>query len=148
MESAKNAHLNKGQSVGVSSGFLDLDNLLGGLHKSDLLILAGRPSMGKTALATNIAFKISSSNKNKDKIYKMLLFSHLEMSAEQLANRILAEQSLLSSDKIRRGKLSKEDYASLKKVSKDISNSGLYIDDTPAITIPLLELEQEDLKES
>ena len=66
MESAKNAHLNKGQSVGVSSGFLDLDNLLGGLHKSDLLILAGRPSMGKTALATNIAFKISSSKKDNN----------------------------------------------------------------------------------
>ena len=134
MESAKNAHLNKGQSIGVSSG-LDLDNLLGGLHKSDLLILAGRPSMGKTALATNIAFKISSLKKII--IYKMLLFS-LEMSAEQLANRILAEQSKLSSDKIRRGKLSKEDFAALDKISKAVSNSGLFIDDTPAITIPIL----------
>ena len=89
MESAKNAHLNKGQSVGVSSGFLDLDNLLGGLHKSDFLILAGRPSMGKTALATNIAFKISSANKNKGKIQNVAFFS-LEMSAEQLANRIFS----------------------------------------------------------
>jgi replicative DNA helicase len=68
------------------------------------------------------------------------------MSAEQLANRILAEQSLLSSDKIRRGKLSKEDYASLSKVSKDIAGSGLYIDDTPAITIPLLRTRARRLK--
>ena len=146
MESAKNAHLNKGQSVGVLSGFLDLDNLLGGLHKSDLLILAGRPSMGKTALATNIAFKISSANKNKGQDLQNVAFFSLEMSAEQLANRILAEQSLLSSDKIRRGKLSKEDYASLSKVSKDISGSGLYIDDTPAITIPLLRTRARRLK--
>ena len=72
MESAKNAHLNKDKTLGVSSGFLDLDNLLGGLHKSDLLILAGRPSMGKTALATNIAFKASSLKKIIK--YKMLLF--------------------------------------------------------------------------
>ena len=81
--------------MGVSSGFLDLDNLLGGLHKSDLLILAGRPSMGKTALATNIAFKISSANKNKNQNVKNVAFFSLEMSAEQLANRILAEQSSL-----------------------------------------------------
>ena len=144
MESAKNAHLNKGQTVGVSSGFIDLDNILGGLHKSDLLILAGRPSMGKTALATNIAFKISSVNNNK-KIKNVAFFS-LEMSAEQLANRILAEQTTLSSDKIRRGKLTKEDFASLSKISKDISNSGLYIDDTPAITIPLLRTRARRLK--
>ena len=143
MESAKNAHLNKG-TVGVSSGFIDLDNILGGLHKSDLLILAGRPSMGKTALATNIAFKISSVNDNK-KIKNVAFFS-LEMSAEQLANRILAEQTTLSSDKIRRGKLTKEDFASLSKISKDISNSGLYIDDTPAITIPLLRTRARRLK--
>ena len=144
MESAKHAHLNKDKTLGVSSGFLDLDNILGGLHKSDLLILAGRPSMGKTALATNIAFKASSLNDSK-KINNVAFFS-LEMSAEQLANRILAEQTNLSSDKIRRGKLSKEDFASLKKVSKDISDSGLYIDDTPAITIPLLRTRARRLK--
>jgi len=144
MESAKNAHLNKGETVGVSSGFIDIDNILGGLHKSDLLILAGRPSMGKTALATNIAFKISSVNDNT-KIKNVAFFS-LEMSAEQLANRILAEQTTLSSDKIRRGKLTKEDFASLSKISKEISNSGLYIDDTPAITIPLLRTRARRLK--
>ena len=144
MESAKHAHLNKDKTLGISSGFLDLDNILGGLHKSDLLILAGRPSMGKTALATNIAFKASSLN-DSTKINNVAFFS-LEMSAEQLANRILAEQTNLSSDKIRRGKLSKEDFASLKKVSKDISDSGLYIDDTPAITIPLLRTRARRLK--
>ena len=144
MESAKNAHMNKGQSLGVSSGFIDVDNLLGGLHKSDLLILAGRPSMGKTALATNIAFKVSSLKKD-NKIQNVAFFS-LEMSAEQLANRILAEQSKLSSDKIRRGKLSKEDFASLNKISKAVSNSGLFIDDTPAITIPILRTRARRLK--
>ena len=144
MESARNAHLNKDKSVGVLSEYIDLDNLLGGFHKSDLLILAGRPSMGKTALATNIAFKISSINKNKAK--QNVAFFSLEMSAEQLANRILSEQTTLSSDKIRRGKLSKEDFASLDKISKDISNSGLYIDDTPAITIPLLRTRARRLK--
>ena len=73
MESAKNAHLNKGQTIGVSSGLLDLDNLLGGFHKSDLLILAGRPSMGKTAFATNITFNISLPKK-KIKISKCSFF--------------------------------------------------------------------------
>ena len=144
MESARNAHFNKDKSVGVLSEYIDLDNLLGGFHKSDLLILAGRPSMGKTALATNIAFKISSINKNKAK--QNVAFFSLEMSAEQLANRILSEQTTLSSDKIRRGKLSKEDFASLDKISKDISDSGLYIDDTPAITIPLLRTRARRLK--
>ncbi len=144
MESAENAHINKGKTIGVSSGFIDLDNILGGLHKSDLLILAGRPSMGKTALATNIAFKVSSiKDKNQS---KNVAFFSLEMSAEQLANRILAEQTGLSSDKIRRGKLTKEDFASLQKVGSDIAGSGLYIDDTPAITIPLLRTRARRLK--
>ena len=144
MESAENAHINKGKTLGVSSGYVDLDNILGGLHKSDLLILAGRPSMGKTALATNIAFKVSSiKDKNQS---KNVAFFSLEMSAEQLANRILAEQTGLSSDKIRRGKLTKEDFASLQKVGKDIAGSGLYIDDTPAITIPLLRTRARRLK--
>ena len=91
MESAENAHINKGKTIGVSSGYIDLDNILAGLHKSDLIILAGRPSMGKTALATNIAFKVSSIKDKKQS--KNVAFFSLEMSAEQLANRILAEQT-------------------------------------------------------
>ncbi len=143
MQTAKNAHDNKGKLSGISSGFIAIDELLGGLHKSDLLVLAGRPSMGKTALATNMAFSAASEDiKNK----KSVAFFSLEMSAEQLANRILAEQSGLSSDQIRRGKLSKDSFTVLKKVSDEISSNNLYIDDTPAISVATLKTRARRLK--
>ena len=142
MNSAYLAHENKGRLSGISSGFLALDNLLGGLHKSDLVILAGRPSMGKTALATNIAYN-AASNKNEG---KSVAFFSLEMSAEQLANRILAEQASISSDQIRRGKLNKEDFSKLSEVSKEISNNKLFIDDTPAINVSTLRTRARRLK--
>ena len=96
MSSAEKAHHNKGQLSGISTSFTALDDLLGGLHKSDLVVLAGRPSMGKTALATNIAFSAASKIEGEKKF--TIAFFSLEMSAEQLANRILAEQSKLSSE--------------------------------------------------
>ncbi len=142
MTTANEAHKNKGKLSGISSGFLALDNLLGGLHRSDLVILAGRPSMGKTALATNIAYS-AASNKNDN---KTVAFFSLEMSAEQLANRILAEQALLSSDKIRRGKLSKDDFINLSKVSNEISSNRLFIDDTPALNVSTLRTRARRLK--
>ncbi len=142
MLTAEKAHKNKGKLSGVSTGFLDIDDLLGGLHKSDLVVLAGRPSMGKTALATNISFNAASNSIEN----KSVAFFSLEMSAEQLANRILAEQSSLSSDQIRRGKLSKEDFQSLSKISKEISNNKLFIDDTPAISVPMLRTRARRLK--
>ena len=142
MTSANLAHENKGKLSGISSGFLALDDLLGGLHKSDLVILAGRPSMGKTALATNIAYN-AASNKNEG---KSVAFFSLEMSAEQLANRILAEQASLSSDQIRRGKLNKDDFSKLSQVSKEISNNKLFIDDTPAINVSTLRTRARRLK--
>ena len=142
MTSANLAHENKGSLSGISSGFLALDDLLGGLHKSDLIVLAGRPSMGKTALATNIAYN-AASNKNAA---KSVAFFSLEMSAEQLANRILAEQSNLSSDQIRRGKLNKDDFSKLSKVSKEISSNKLFIDDTPAINVSTLRTRARRLK--
>ena len=143
MLTAQNAHNNKGKLSGISSGFIVIDELLGGLHKSDLVVLAGRPSMGKTALATNIAFSAASEDiKNK----KSVAFFSLEMSAEQLANRILAEQSGLSSDQIRRGKLSKENFSSLKNISEQISGNNLYIDDTPAISVATMKTRARRLK--
>ena len=142
MTSANLAHENKGKLSGISSGFLALDDLLGGLHKSDLVILAGRPSMGKTALATNIAYN-AASNKNEG---KSVAFFSLEMSAEQLANRILAEQANLSSDQIRRGKLNKDDFSKLSQVSKEISSNKLFIDDTPAINVSTLRTRARRLK--
>ena len=142
MITANEAHNNKGKLSGISSGFLALDDLLGGLHRSDLIILAGRPSMGKTALATNIAYS-AASNKNEN---KTVAFFSLEMSAEQLANRILAEQALLSSDKIRRGKLTKDNFTNLSKVSKEISSNRLFIDDTPALNVSTLRTRARRLK--
>jgi replicative DNA helicase len=142
MLSADKAHKNKGKLSGISSGFIAVDDLLGGLHKSDLIILAGRPSMGKTALATNIAYN-AAANKNEK---KSIAFFSLEMSAEQLANRILAEQASLSSDQIRRGKLTKEDFSKLSQVSKEISSNKLFIDDTPAINVSTLRTRTRRLK--
>ncbi len=142
MTSASLAHENKGKLSGISTGFLAVDDLLGGLHKSDLIILAGRPSMGKTALATNIAYNAASNNNEE----KSVAFFSLEMSAEQLANRILAEQASLSSDQIRRGKLTKEDFTKLSKVSKEISSNKLFIDDTPAINVSTLRTRARRLK--
>jgi replicative DNA helicase len=142
MRTANEAHKNKGQLSGISSGFLAVDDLLGGLHKSDLIILAGRPSMGKTALATNMAYSAASNKKND----KAVAFFSLEMSAEQLANRILAEQASLSSDQIRRGKLTKENFSSLSKISKEISANKLFIDDTPAINVSTLRTRARRLK--
>ncbi len=143
MATAKNAHDNSGKLSGISTGFIAADDLLGGLHKSDLVVLAGRPSMGKTALATNIAFSVASEN-NKNK--KNVAFFSLEMSAEQLANRILAEQSGLSSDQIRRGKLSKNNFSTLKNIGNQISDNNLYIDDTPAISVATLKTRARRLK--
>jgi replicative DNA helicase len=94
----------KGKYSGVVSGFNDLDNMLGGLQNSDLVILAGRPSMGKTALATNIAFNAAKFYSSEEEKGSVVMFS-LEMSAEQIGLRILAEQSKIPSDKLRKGRV-------------------------------------------
>ena len=132
--------------VGISSDFRDLDQKLGGFHPSDLIIIAGRPSMGKTSLATNIAFNVAKDAfKNKDKDSSVLFFS-LEMSSEQLATRILSEQAKISSNEIRRGNLSENDLESLVNVSKNILEIPLFIDDTPAINIATLSSRARRLK--
>ena len=123
--------------VGVPTGLRDLDEKLGGLHKSDLVILAGRPSMGKTALATNIAFNASQHILNLQEKSSVAFFS-LEMSSEQLSTRILSEQARIKSDDIRRGKVTEEEINRYIETSRNIYNLPLYIDETPAITIAAL----------
>lgn len=140
---AEAAHRREGQLSGVPTDLMDLDKKLGGLHPSDLLILAGRPSMGKTALATNIAFNAARLYKeradatgNREVVdgAKVAFFS-LEMSAEQLATRLLAQEAEISSHRIRTGELSKEDFSRMVQVSQQLHTLPLYIDDTPALSV-------------
>ncbi len=123
--------------VGVPTGLTDLDEKLGGLHKSDLIILAGRPSMGKTALATNIAYNAAQYIQKREEKSSVAFFS-LEMSSEQLSTRILSEQAKIRSDDIRRGKVTEEEINRYIETSRNIYNLPLYIDETPAITIATL----------
>ncbi len=123
--------------VGVPTGLTDLDEKLGGLHKSDLVILAGRPSMGKTALATNIAYHAAQDIMSRQEKSSVAFFS-LEMSSEQLSTRILSEQARIKSDYIRRGKVTEEEINRYIETSRNIYNLPLFIDETPAITIATL----------
>ena len=134
IEMASNAFKNEEGIVGVPTGLTDLDDRLGGMHNSDLLIIAGRPSMGKTALATNIAFHAAKKIQEKGTKSSIAFFS-LEMSSEQLSTRILAEQSRIKSNDIRRGRISEEQFDKFIETSKNISELPLYIDETPAISI-------------
>jgi replicative DNA helicase len=123
--------------VGVPTGLSDLDEKLGGLHKSDLVILAGRPGMGKTALATNIAYHAAQNLMSRQEKSSIAFFS-LEMSSEQLSTRILSEQARIKSDDIRRGKVTESEINRYIETSRNIYNLPLYIDETPAITISTL----------
>mgnify|MGYP000859106068 FL=1 len=131
---AKSAYQNEEGIVGVPTGLADLDSRLGGMHKQDLIIIAGRPSMGKTALATNIAFHAAKNIEKKGSKSTVAFFS-LEMSSEQLSTRILSEQSRIRSNDIRRGKVSEKEFEKFIETSKNIFELPLYIDETPAITI-------------
>lgn len=148
------AYQRGGGMAGISTGLADLDTKLGGLHKSDLLILAGRPSMGKTSLATNIAFNVA-------KAYRRGLtadgtegavdggvvgFFSLEMSAEQLAGRILAEAAEISSHKIRQGDMDETEFRRFVDAAKDLESCPLFIDDTAAIPISQLAARARRLK--
>ena len=137
IEMASAAYKNEEGIVGVPTGLRDLDDRLGGLHQSDLIIIAGRPGMGKTALATNIAFNAAQKIQNNGKKSSIAFFS-LEMSSEQLSTRILAEQSRIKSNDIRRGKISDDQFDKFLETSKNISELPLYIDETPAISIAAL----------
>ena len=134
IEMAKSAYQNDEGIVGVPTGLTDLDARLGGMHKQDLIIIAGRPSMGKTALATNIAFHAAKNIEKKGTKSTVAFFS-LEMSSEQLSTRILSEQSKIRSNDIRRGKVSEKEFEQFIETSKNIFELPLYIDETPAVTI-------------
>ncbi len=137
IEMASAAYKNEEGIVGVPTGLKDLDDRLGGLHQSDLIIIAGRPGMGKTALATNIAFNAAQKLQDSERKSSIAFFS-LEMSSEQLSTRILAEQSRIKSNDIRRGKISDDQFDKFIETSKNISELPLYIDETPAISIAAL----------
>ena len=151
---ANAAYQRDGGLAGVSTGLIDMDKKLGGLHRSDLLILAGRPSMGKTSLATNIAFNIA-------KAYRRgplpdgsegavegggVGFYSLEMSAEQLAARILSEAAEVPSEQIRRGDMDEGQFRRFVQAAKDLESCPLYIDDTPALPISQLAARARRLK--
>ncbi len=137
IEMASAAYKNEEGIVGVPTGLRDLDDKLGGLHQSDLIIIAGRPSMGKTSLATNIAFNAAQKLQDTGKKSSIAFFS-LEMSSEQLSTRIISEQARISSNDIRRGRISDDQFDKFLETSKNIAELPLYIDETPAISIAAL----------
>ena len=139
VEMAEQALRRDGHVVGVATGLKDIDGKLGGLHPSDLLIVAGRPSMGKTALATNIAFNAAQAGNT-------VLFFSLEMSSEQLATRILSEQSEIPSDRIRRGDIKDDEFQRVVVASQELHRTPLFIDDTPALSVSALRTRARRLK--
>ena len=135
------AALQRGGGVsGLATGLRDLDAKTGGLHPSDLLVLAGRPGMGKTALATKIAFGAAQAllAEHEGKRPPAVVIFSLEMSADQLANRLLAEASRISGDRIRRGEISQREFDSFVTVARELGRLPLLIDDTPAISLSAL----------
>ena len=145
---AEKAYKKDDETIGIKTGLADFDKKIGGLHNSDLIIIAGRPSMGKTAFATNIAYNITKQKQTSgaDNTKGNVLFFSLEMSSEQLATRILAESSSIPSEKIRTGNISKNDFQKVVDSSQELSNLSLFIDDTPALTISSIKTRSRRLK--
>ena len=143
IDMAAAAYQRDGGLSGISTGLKDLDEKLGGLQASDLIILAGRPAMGKTSLATNLAYNVAAAYQaehNPDGTMKVknggiVAFFSLEMSGEQLATRIISEQAEISSERIRRGKITPDEFDRLVEVSQRLAAMPLYIDATGGLTI-------------
>lgn len=154
IDMASAAYKRDGHLSGIASGLSDLDRLVGGFQQSDLVIIAGRPGMGKTALATNIAFNIAAAWKGEtlpDGAIKtvnggIVGFFSLEMSSEQLATRIVAEQTAIPSSDIRRGSIDEDQFARLVEVAREIQRIPLYIDQTGGISIAQLAARARRLK--
>jgi replicative DNA helicase len=154
IDMAAAAFKREGKLSGIATGLHDLDRMMGGLQPSDLVILAGRPAMGKTSLATNIAFNIAKAyagEKQPDGAVKtvnggVVGFFSLEMSAEQLATRIIAEQSGVASYKIRRGDISEQDFYKITDVAREMQTIPFYIDQTGGISIAQLTARARRLK--
>jgi replicative DNA helicase len=154
LEMAERALNSGGHLSGFTTGLESLNSKVGGLHKSDLIIVAGRPGMGKSALGTNIAFAAARRfirdaedgiEPAKSAGAPVALFS-LEMSADQLATRILAEESGISSENLRMGKISQQEFRHLARAAAELQNLPLYIDDTPGLTIAALRTRARRLK--
>ena len=151
---ANAAYERDGGLAGLSTGLVDLDKRLGGLHPSDLLILAGRPSMGKTSLATNIAFNIARAYRKGTRPDGsegavdggVVGFFSLEMSSEQLAARVLSEASRVPSHQIRHGDMTEEEMRRFIEAARDLENCPLFIDDTPALPISTIAARARRLK--
>ena len=154
LEQAQKALNSGGHLSGVTTGLDGINAKIGGLHKSDLSIIAGRPGMGKTSLATNMAFACAQRfvRDAEDGIEPAksagapVAFFSLEMSADQLATRILAEQSGISSENLRMGKISQQEFRHLARAAAELSSLPLYIDDTPGLTIASLRARARRLK--
>jgi len=154
IEAIEKAFNSGGHVSGKTTGLTSVNEKVGGLHDSDLIILAGRPGMGKTSLATNIAFNAADRLRRDladgievaKSVGAATAFFSLEMSADQLATRILAEQAQISSEALRMGKISREDFQSLSRASQALAELPLYIDDTPALTIAALRTRARRLK--
>jgi replicative DNA helicase len=154
LETAEKALNSGGHLSGLTTGLETLNAKIGGLHNSDLIIVAGRPGMGKSALATNMGFAAArrylrdmeeGQSPEKSGGAPVALFS-LEMSADQLATRILAEQSGISSENLRMGKITKQEFRHLARAAAELESLPLYIDDTPGLTIAALRARARRLK--
>lgn len=154
VDMANLAYQRDGGLAGISTGLIDLDKKMGGLHPSDLIILAGRPSMGKTSLATNVAFNIAKAYRRGKKPNGeegtldggVVGFYSLEMSAEQLATRILSEAAEIPSEQIRKGDMTEGEFRQFVDAAKSLESCPLYIDDTPALPISQLAARARRLK--
>lgn len=154
VQMAEKALNSGGHLSGITTGLSSLNDKIGGLHNSDLMILAGRPGMGKTSLATNIAYNAASRwlrdendgiPRERNKGARAAFFS-LEMAADQLATRILAEQSGISSEDLRMGKISRAEFQNLSRAARELQELPLFIDDTPGLTIAALRTRARRLK--
>jgi replicative DNA helicase len=151
---ASKAYQRDGHLSGLATGLVDLDHLVGGLQASDLVIVAGRPGMGKTALATNLAYNVAAEYRGKPRpdgsietvSGGVVGFFSLEMSAEQLATRILSEQTEIPSSRVRRGDISESDFAKLAAAAQMMQSIPLYIDETGGISIAQLAARARRLK--
>jgi replicative DNA helicase len=154
LDMAARAYQREGRLSGLATGLKDLDSKMGGLQASDLIIVAGRPGMGKTALATNIAYNIASAWRGEVQADGhtatvnggIVGFFSLEMSAEQLATRIIAEQSGIPSSTIRRGGITEREFDDLKDVAIKLQNLKFYIDETGGLTVAQLAARARRLK--
>ncbi|HOY47046.1 MAG TPA: replicative DNA helicase [Alphaproteobacteria bacterium] len=141
LEEAEIAYKADGKLSGLTTGFRELDKSISGLHHSDLIIIAGRPAMGKTTFAMNIAFNAASAilSERANKKYKgAVVFFSLEMSASQLASRVLSSQTKISSSSMRNGSLTDEDFLKMSQYSDALSKVPLYFDDTPGMSVPMM----------